>query len=660
MEITPPNGVEARVADVKYVIHLGGVGADYADFNSLRNKAYTYDVTINDVNDIVVEAQTDDEDRSGAEGSVVDAKSEVHTLDAHYNCFNIRFGRNDVPGVSGGNEKTGLSFMVSTPFGEDVYYNLQGYDDTSEEEADRTGDYKWIKFRRTVAPGNNYAVLAPYHPDEVMTLYGLLDDLRNWANTEARRTTFYYTAFVDEYYYEEAPNEQMRTQWTQQPLWRYFVNQEDRKVYLILGAQSSADKESSYADARYLIQQKSIQTFYSTTSFNEYGAALGMEHANETGKPTWSSTTTGGSTINTLTSGWDLGNGYKNADRYFNFDATTSHHSTGTNRNAGLNGDRNVWADFVNYTKSTENHDNGLYADTYDMEVKQAIAVCLSRNRDEDGDGQIDRSELKWYVPSRNQLTSMFLGAGSLPSPMFNDANYPLGSTVPGDGTHHITSSDYGLVWAEEGCSNGGWKGENNANVPNHVRCVRNLGMTDDESLEHATGQAYTFHRGNNVFVMSHLETRNIRTGKVTEGELAIHHNFDVLNTPYKAFQMASGFVEASTSGVLWNAFFDIDAFHNSKCKDYVDADYPNAKWRAPNQREHMLMFLEDLDYVKTPNNVGAFTRTYWKYNNARHFGFNPVNGANVLFLDAANGSYYRTIRCVRDVDVDANGNIIE
>ena len=50
-----------------------------------------------------------------------------------------------------------------------------------------------------------------------------------------------------------------------------------------------------------------------------------------------------------------------------------------------------------------------------------------------------------------------------------------------------------------------------------------------------------------------------------------------------------------------------------------------------------------------------AYSRTEWKYNDGRHFGFNT----GILFLD--NGQTFNvSLRCVRDVDVDADGTIIE
>ena len=57
-----------KVANVTYTIHLGGGASAPNNFKSERNKKYTYNVEINDTEDIRVEVQDDDERRPGVEG----------------------------------------------------------------------------------------------------------------------------------------------------------------------------------------------------------------------------------------------------------------------------------------------------------------------------------------------------------------------------------------------------------------------------------------------------------------------------------------------------------------------------------------------------------------------------------------------------------------
>ncbi|ADV43891.1 DUF4906 domain-containing protein [Bacteroides helcogenes] len=594
-----------RIADVRYVIHLGGGKDDFTNFNSLRNKKYTYNVTIEDVNSIIVEVQKSEDDadaRPGAEGDVVDTNTEVINLDAHYNCFNIGITKDAM---------TDFSFIIQSPFAPDAIYNVNGKIGGINNTEQENGDYKWIKLRRTT----NATALAQYNSKNTITLYDLADDMKKYA-TSTKKKTYYYTVFINEYFYDEAPTAATKSSW-KTPLWRNFVNKENRKLLLFLGTQYSADKESSYSNAKYLISQKSIQTYYSTETFNKPQNALGMEHANETGAPAWKDITA---------DDWDTGNGFYNTYRYF-FDI--------------LESDR-TWGNFVNYTVSSS------FPYTYSMKDVTAIAECLSRNRDENGDGTIDQEELKWYLPSRDQLVSMFLGAKSLPTPMFDDKS--ITHVDYNDGGNHYITSDKNKIWAEEGCSFGST--DDVEKFPRLLRCVRNLNITNKGVNTVAASPAYEYYSSNRVFAMNQLTSQNKRAGKVTS-ELDFHDNFSDTNRPYKAFQMANEFITGRKWTSDWKDLFTVNSSNESLCKDYTEN---GKKWRAPNQREFMIMFLQNESNVKD-GGYAAFSRTHWKYDSDRHFGLD----SRQLFLDChdKNTKYNRTIRCVRDVDVDANGNII-
>lgn len=141
-----------------------------------------------------------------------------------------------------------------------------------------------------------------------------------------------------------------------------------------------------------MITQKSIQTYYSTEKFNSDKTALGMEHIDETGVP----------------NGWESGsygssqeNGYKNTYPVVN------------NTNISSYG--------------TETLSNGKNTFTIN-DAANAIQACMARNRDENNDGKISGSEVKWFLPAINQLVGMFLGAESLPTPLFGDGDKQPGT----------------------------------------------------------------------------------------------------------------------------------------------------------------------------------------------------------------------------------------
>ena len=135
-------------------------------------------------------------------------------------------------------------------------------------------------------------------------------------------------------------------------------------------------RNSSYAKAQYMITQRSIQTYYSTES----EMALGMEHVNETGAAAWGSPNITTSSANGLWNTWEYLKKNKS------------------------------WGEYVNLgVPNTEN--------TFQTKSDAiALARCLSRNRDEDGDGQISLDEMKWYVPTSEQLMGMYLGQFTISS----------------------------------------------------------------------------------------------------------------------------------------------------------------------------------------------------------------------------------------------------
>ena len=71
----------------------------------------------------------------------------------------------------------------------------------------------------------------------------------------------------------------------------------------------------------------------------------------------------------------------------------------------------------------TETLSNGKNTFTIN-DAANAIQACMARNRDENNDGKISGSEVKWFLPAINQLVGMFLGAESLPTPLFGAVSY--------------------------------------------------------------------------------------------------------------------------------------------------------------------------------------------------------------------------------------------
>lgn len=611
MELKSAHGTgdSKKVANVTYVIHLGGGRGDPHNFSSERNKKYTYNVQVNDTEDIRVEVQEDEERRPGVEGDVVDTEAKVYSLDAHYNCFIIGLSKK---------EAKDLSFIVKTPFA--------SVDSNADDSQRASGDYKWIGFARS----SDVSTLAEYpaNGEGLIDLFGLSADVVDRSGSDEDEK-FYYTVFVDEYYYDTPPAGRV---WDK-PYWKHFVNKENREVIFTLSPDYSKDQESSYTNAQYLITQRSIQTYYSSTNFNKEQTALGMEHINETGKPKDEDPPTG------IT--FSPSNGFYNTYEYIMSKENTTN---------------SLWETHADMTKPKE------AGYTFALKKTNGWSACLTRNRDENGNGIIDPEELKWYLPARDQLLGMVLGAESLTTPLFDADAHPE-KVKSNDSQYHFLLSNDAKLWAQEGTSVGRKRAAESGGFPQQLRCVRNLnldmnaGNADDQSVK--VSNAFIYNADIHVFIMLQLEEKNIR-GKLNSGELGLHHNFSSTNRPYIAFQMAANFHTKERGTGKWQKFVNIDGLHRSKCSSYYEKEDQSdiGKWRTPNQREFAIMYTQDQNFVAkfSGKNIvfRAYSRTEWKYKSNRYFGFN-----NTLFLDDGQ-SYDVALRCVRDVDVDSDGNIIE
>ena len=114
------DGVQKDVtANVEYTVHLGDFSTEgsVGDFSVKRNVSYTYNVSVEGVDNIVVEALTNDEKQPGAEGQVFDYTGTTYTynLDAHYEQVYLEYNLTSIAN----NVRTTLQ-NTSNPTEEDI------------------------------------------------------------------------------------------------------------------------------------------------------------------------------------------------------------------------------------------------------------------------------------------------------------------------------------------------------------------------------------------------------------------------------------------------------------------------------------------------------------------------------------------------------------
>ncbi|MDR2968828.1 MAG: hypothetical protein LBV32_04390, partial [Tannerellaceae bacterium] len=381
---------------------------------------------------------------------------------------------------------------------------------------------------------------------------------------------------------------------------------------------------------RYIIQQKPITTIFNLADGAVSGGnPWGMEWSNENLSKTYS---TSGNWKTRAQSG--VQKSVKNLQSNANDGYANTRAAIG---NGGISVDH-ADIDWKNYP----NANNAL-----------PYAACMSRNRDEDGNGRIDRDEIKWYLPASNQMQYLWIGMDAVPEDAvlypkdFRDANQWQ--------FYHHATSDGKAFWAEEGCAIG-TIGASSADRL-HVRCVRNLGEGNMLSIGEKSDA-----EGNDVIVTvgNRLPGGVFRQGLNT-GKLGIHNEYDDDNKIYKKMQIKGQTLR--TSGRIWEGTFKEAADRVYDRNADPCATYGRG-WRSPSQREMILI-----------TTVGGFsgemhTVTYysfWDFTRDRASAHNPdgngVGNSRIGFSytgddlhlvtpGSTNGSggNVRNIRCVRDI----------
>ena len=594
-------------AEVRYTIHLGYVNDIASDFSSLRNTIYTYKVTVVGVKNIILEVESSqpgeefEEKQPGAEGSVVVAEQSI-SVDAHYEAKNVTFRKNDL---------TNLSVIVSTPYtlGEEKYLINAT---TGVVTSTMKNDYKWVKFVKRTAgsglakyPGNNKTVSVngegvPTNDDgkHYLTIDQVLQQLYNkkdddgssyWKGKNDDKSVT-YTAFIDEYYYEEGDKN-----------WKEFVNVEDRKMHILCNTKFSQDKQSNLTTANIMISQRSIKTIYNKSA-DGYSTAWGIETVDETkGMPMENSGTRASK------------NGRYNTFQMLDFSKEE---------------DNGGWENYLDWTTESLNKLKGSW-----KSKRYAEYACLQRNRDLDGNGKIDADEIRWYLPSTTQYTGLWLG---------KDALYPEArlfqkdpEKITNDGTdggtdedfrtnNHFISSNGVRFWAEEGAATGNTL-YNVKNSKFNYRCARNLGgyytgvPKENESVDDYVQATLDNNGIVTKIVLTRVDPLALRSTLETSITAAPEHTGADLNRPYTKFEV--------TTAV------------KGKCP---------AGYRKPNQRELSLIAGYSTSSI---GNTASCTYSDLTYKEDVYYTafWKSEDKSNIVSLNGSSSS--SVTRCVKDVD---------
>ena len=596
---------------VSYTIHLGDFSTQSGSFDNFtvrRNTKYNYRVTVNGVNSIITEATAGavadyPSIDSGAEGDIlkVNAGTTNITVDSHYETVMVK-----MPKFS----PNKFSLKVITPKVNSIYSSTAAESKTAAE-SERPADVSWIKFVKPTS-----ATELPKYPGSgkpgICDIYTLLADIEKGQQSYYLESgDYYYTAaFVDEYFYNDIPLTE-------------FVNAADREMTLASGISVSADGKSSYAVTPiFSIKQQSIKSMYNLSLTRDGYNPFGIEILEEFPAVTWS----GSDHVDGDTGNNSDVNGWANSKNYWNSSS---------------------WSNFIVDSKFGH-FDNSTYlADGAVVSGKEVAKYqCISRNRDENGDGVIDDSEVKWYLPAVEQCLAIWYGYPALGG----DAKLKIEYRGYFTSTFGTGKGNKRVWYIDEGASFGYYAGANWLRAKLGVRCVRTLA-----SLKADPTPVSSYNASTHIISLSTLDASATRPSGSQSSEYLAHFRNEEPDQLPQAFEVAKNLLSSVTvsgSTKTGFTFSDVSSDDSDWCNTYYTQDTETAgqgRWRIPNEREFGLMVKHLGDAML---NTRARTVYYRQYDNS------PVNAGYVYLSEGGNtvlttsdgySSRALSIRCVRD-----------
>lgn len=472
-----------------------------------------------------------------------------------------------------------------------------------------------------------------------------------------------FTAFVNEYYYLRHPLTGAKI-----TSWSKVTNKIPREMIIAMSTKTSTDGNSSYSKIHSYITQLSMQTFYNdnATSLN----AFGIETYNET---PLNSDFMFGSPENQ--SGLSDSDGRENQKVLINSNYRVYPDGASTNWSP-LD-----WSDYINSTYNgwtssvgTDKSSHKLTGNAYD--IKAAYSACMSRNRDLNGNGEIDENEIRWFLPSLNEYIRIGIGANALSNAAqlysgdktvmkkgtsaTSSDGYP--SAYISDGSLFYTSSASGkrVYWAIEKGSYGS-VGSYYDGSPLPIRCIRNLpasaegATTDISSIDGVKSDAtYKKHDASeDIPIVLEFKDRLVASlyRERAQGLLGTHNEDDKTNSFYQGIFVASDYIKDKKGNIKGYTLKEIignGSNITNPCSNYNESDYGN--WRVPNLVElsamnaaGLLNDCYDAEYGRAAS-CTQFSNLKVRYGFAR---------STLIYCPGANGNELDLnfrIRCVRDV----------
>ena len=467
--------------NTSYVIHLGNMdkyneGSD-GDFSVRRNWKYTYNITINGVQNIVNEARGDNLSDTnqgvepGAEGGIVNIEEMTlsYSLDAHYEQVLLSYNLSNIAeqtmggtdpdtdddgdGISDVDELIGNSLIlyIESPFQDGavtktpyIDYVKAVKENIPEDDAKTAyledADYKWVEFWPQPSntdlaryPGlplwkNDGNDIRPDSPDneKLLDAYDVCVKLgkavkkiwQHWYNNRTADNIDYSEAF-DEWNEDDITVIYRNGSW-----YAYFTGFVDEYYYteypVTANGHTAGEAVGRWSEFTNKSQRRmmiSMDIEVSPDGNSTYSRA----HTNISQRSiqtfydddTYEPITAFGMETFNETPRMEYGTP---SNSNWTYSDTDGRSNTLNMLNVGNSGALD-WDDYINEAENghrTSISGRRTLDNAYNDDNKAAFAACLSRNRDLNGNGTIDIDEIRWYMPSINEYIRMGMGATAI------------------------------------------------------------------------------------------------------------------------------------------------------------------------------------------------------------------------------------------------------
>lgn len=697
--------------NAEYTIHLGDFSStgSYGNFSVERNVSYTYNVTVNGVNNIVVEALTNKENQPGAEGDIYDydGVNYSYQLDAHYEQVYLAYNLSSIADNLDQEkiETSGLDaaiadrlvLVIQSPMMDKAHsetddepyqiknnrgtikpYQIYADNINSTEEAKDNAlnlfDYKWVEL---LPQEYEYPPTLKNYPgvSSWSRAIGIDGSVYGGAASSDNKLIDVYNAIVamgkvikkikepsigtiNTNDFAEDGITVNRVGNDYYACFTAFVNEYFYYNHPLTGGNISWDKFTNTIPREMMITMDSKFSSDGNSSYSKlysYISQLSMQTfynaesgLNGFGIETYNETplyTWGGG------AGSSPSNGRKNQLSLI-----------------GIN-DYNPpsWSKFIIYqyngwtTSNMSSHKltNGAYA------AQSSYAACMSRNRDLNNNSKIDKNEVRWYLPSLNEYIRISIGSDAISGAArlyTGDKNdmvkgsegspYPTSYIDKGSLYYTSSNGNQRVYWAVERGSYGNentWTG--NTNTPKQIRCIRVLpgeNLTDLSDL--ITDATYEWDGNKRVLKFKGRMDASLYRERV-QNRLRAHTEDDAANRFYDGIYVANNNVENVKLGQIIRIKGYSD---DNPCANYHEDGDNGAIWRVPNLVEFSAMKAESS--ISLGDGVACGTQFS---NQDIRLGFITAWYNSEIYIMATGGGADETldrtykVRCVRDVEAN-------